>query len=400
MRLNKLTPLFLAAVLLLTGCSETSSVISVTSIEVSGSTASVSEPDFSVVEVSQESSVASSQPQPETILPEQLKLDTQKIYLADGQSYTINSVVYPADALGKQLVWSSTDNSVASIKEGVVEFVNPGSAVITASTLLGDLTESCQVECITICDTVDKLASVLKVSLLSEDSVFNAYLYDTALLEDLTIDPVYGLYSADVKEKIYFVGDETMSEVYPVTFQLTPNFASSCLTALSSGNLTGLSLLQSQACNSAKKFAEAQLSSGLSDYQKIKIIHDYIVKNGNLDALAGEDAAYSETVAYSVLASDIAVSDGYADAFQLLAGIAGIETRVIVGTVNSQRRVWNLVKLNDSWYHIDIVADDRADMTDGTLNYDYFMISDTRIALTHSWNKAVSLLAPDDYIEK
>ena len=56
MRLNKLTPLCLAVMLLLSGCGETSSVISITSVEVSGSTASVSEPDFSVIEVSQESS--------------------------------------------------------------------------------------------------------------------------------------------------------------------------------------------------------------------------------------------------------------------------------------------------------------------------------------------------------
>jgi transglutaminase/protease-like cytokinesis protein 3 len=163
------------------------------------------------------------------------------------------------------------------------------------------------------------------------------------------------------------------------------------------GNSIGLNQLQSQSCSAAKKFAEVNLTAGLSDYQKVKIIHDFIVKNGNLDTV-NDNVAYSETVAYGVLVGNIAVSDGYADAFRLLAGIAGIDNRIIVGAAGTQRRVWNLVKLNDGWYHIDITADDRADMTDGTLNYDYFLISDTRIEFTHSWNKADCLNAPNDYI--
>lgn len=395
MRLNRLAPLGLAAVLLLTGCGGGSSVISVTSVEVSGSTASVSDPEFSVVE----GQSSASEPPQETILPQQLKLDTQKIYLTEGQTYSIGSVVYPANALGKQLVWSSTDNSVASVGDSIVKFERTGSAAVTASTLLGNLTESCQIECITVCDSAEKLESVLKVALISQDSVFNTYIYDPTLLNRLSVDPVYGLFTANLKEKIYFVGDETMTEVYPVSFQLIPNFSSICLKAFSSGNLSGLSPLQSQACNAAKRFVETNLSSGQTDYQKIKLIHDYIVKNGNLDT-SNSEAAYSETVAYGVLGGDIAVSDGYADAFRLISGIAGIEARTVAGTSDSRRRVWNLVKLNEGWYHIDITADDRADMIDGTLNYDYFLISDLRIAATHSWNKAAYLSAPNDYIEK
>ncbi|HNX13641.1 MAG TPA: transglutaminase domain-containing protein [Oscillospiraceae bacterium] len=390
--MNKLVPLGLAAVLLLSGCGG-SSVISVTSVEVSGSSASVSDPDFSVV------SGQSSASEPGAVLPGQLKLDAQKIYLTVGQNCFIGSVVYPADALGKQLVWSSTDNAVASVSEGTVRFEGAGSAVVTASTLLGGLTESCQIECVTVCDSAEKLDSVLKVALMSQDSVFNTYIYDPALLNRLSVDPSYGLFTADLKDKILFVGDESMSEVYPVTFQLTPNFSSVCLKALSSGGLSELSPLQTQALNAAKKFADANLSGEQTDYQKTKIIHDYIVKNGNLDTSGGE-AAYSETVAYGVLVGDISVSDGYADAFRLIAGIAGIEARAVAGTAAGKRRVWNLVKLDGVWYHLDVTADDRADMIDGTLNYDYFLISDLRIAATHSWNKAACFSAPNDYIEK
>jgi len=397
MRSNRLALLGLAVVLLISGCGSASSVITVTSVEVSNKSSSGSNPELSVIEASG-NPASSAQSQADPVLPKQLKLDIQKIYLTVGQVCTIGSVVYPADALGKQLVWSSTDSGVASISEGVVRFERAGSAVITASSLLGDLTASCQVECITVCNTTEKLQFIIKNALLSHDSVFNTYISDPVLLADLSVDPTYGLFTADIKEKIYFVGDETMSEVYPVTFVLNPNFSQSCLKAIAAGNLAGLNELQSQTSSAAKKIVESHLSAGLSDYQKVKVIHDYIVKNGNLDTLQ-EDAVYSETVAYGVLVGNLAVSDGYTDAFQLLTGIAGIDSRVIVGTAGSRRRVWNLVKLSECWYHIDTVADDRADMTDGILNYDYFLISDARIAATHSWNRADSLSAPDDYIE-
>ena len=397
MRLSKIALLGLVVVLFMSGCDGASSVISVTSVEVSGNSSSGSNPDISVVEASGSASSEPSQAQP--ILPQQLKIDIQKIYLAEGQTFKIGSAVYPADALGKQLVWSSTDTGVASVSDGVVQFVNVGSAVIAASSLLGNLAASCQVECITVCDTVEKLQFIIKNALLSQETVFNAYISDPALLSNLSVDSVYGLFTADLKEKIYFVGDETMSEVYPVSFLLTPNFSLSCLKAIKSGNTADLSQLQIQTCNAAKKIVETNISADLSDYQKVKILHDYIVKNGNLDT-GHEGVAYSETVAYGILVGDLAVSDGYADAFRLLAGIAGIETRVITGTVGTQRRVWNLVLLNEAWYHIDIVADDRADLTDGTLNYDYFLISDERIEASHLWNKTDCLNAPDDYIEK
>ncbi len=396
MRLKNLAPLSLAVALFLAGCGGTSSV-SVTSVVIPGSSASVTDPDYSIVEVSENTSSPQSQPQPESVLPKQLKLDAQKIILSEGQTYLIGSVVYPTDALGKQLVWSSTDSNVASINDGMVRFVSPGIAVIAASTLLGDLTVSCQIECITVCDDIEKLNAVVKNALLSGESVFKVYLSDPALLQNLSIDPVYGLFSADVKEKIYFVGDENMSEVYPVSFLLVPNFSSTCVKALASGDFSKLNPLQSQTCSAAKKFAETHLSSDLSDYQKVKIIHDYIVKNGNLDTSIGQEPAYSQTVAYGILVGNIAVCDGYADAFRLLAGMVGIDARVISGSIGSQRRVWNLVQLDGGWYHIDIVADDRADMTDGTLNYDYFLISDERIGVTHTWDRTVTLNAPSDY---
>lgn len=398
MRLKQLAPLGLAVALLLTGCGCDTSVISVTSVEISGSSASVSNPDYSVVSGSTSSSL--SQPQTDSVLPKQLKLDVQKIYLTEGQTFSIGSVVYPVDALGKQLVWSSTDSAVASINNGVVKFENAGTATIAASTLLGELTQSCQVECVAVCDDIETLRSVLINALLSGENVYNVYLFNPNLLDNLTVDPVWGLFSADVKEKIYFVGDESMSEVYPVSFLLTPNFSSSCLKAVAMGNLSGLNELQAQTYAAAKKFVETHLSVDLSDYQKIKIIHDYIVKNGNLDTSTEQEAVYSQKVAYGILVGDIAISDGYADAFQLLSGLVGIETRVISGMVGSSRRVWNLVKLNDGWYHIDIVAADRADLTDGSLNYDYFLISDQRISATHNWNKTLTLNAPSDYIDQ
>ena len=73
-------------------------------------------------------------------------LDKTSISLEKGEKLTLNATIQPADATNKNVSWSSTNPSVATVDaEGVVSAIGDGSARITVTTEDGGMTASCQV---------------------------------------------------------------------------------------------------------------------------------------------------------------------------------------------------------------------------------------------------------------
>lgn len=66
--------------------------------------------------------------------------------LTEGDSYTLSAVVTPDNASDKSLSWSSSDNSIASVENGVVKALSAGSAVITVFSSNPNVSASCTVE--------------------------------------------------------------------------------------------------------------------------------------------------------------------------------------------------------------------------------------------------------------
>ena len=62
-----------------------------------------------------------------------------------GQSAILTASVEPSDATDKSVKWSSSDNGVASVNDGTVVAVSPGSATITVTTVSGGKTATCSV---------------------------------------------------------------------------------------------------------------------------------------------------------------------------------------------------------------------------------------------------------------
>lgn len=50
-----------------------------------------------------------------------------------GDTYYIITMISPGDADDKTLIWSSSDENVATVSDGTVTAIAPGSAEITAS---------------------------------------------------------------------------------------------------------------------------------------------------------------------------------------------------------------------------------------------------------------------------
>lgn len=72
-------------------------------------------------------------------------LDKTSASVKQGKTITLTATVEPADAVNKNVTWSSNDASVATVSNGVVTGVTTGNAQITATTVDGSHTASCTV---------------------------------------------------------------------------------------------------------------------------------------------------------------------------------------------------------------------------------------------------------------
>jgi transglutaminase-like putative cysteine protease len=131
---------------------------------------------------------------------------------------------------------------------------------------------------------------------------------------------------------------------------------------------------------------KSQIPKG-SDFEKIKFIHDYIIENCryNQAAVSNPNNYPSSFTAYGALVEGTAVCEGYSKAFALLCEQVGIESLLVTGTANGIDHMWNMVKCNGQWYHIDVTWDDPV-MDDGSddIHYTYFNVTTDRISRDHT----------------
>lgn len=110
---------------------------------------------------------------------------------------------------------------------------------------------------------------------------------------------------------------------------------------------------------------------GATDYDKVKLIHDYIINNTSYDT------KFVKSSAYDLLVEKEAVCEGYALVAYRLFLAAGLESRIISGEGNGEPHAWNIVKVDGKWYNIDLTWDDPITNTGRqVIRYDYFLKSD------------------------
>lgn len=150
--------------------------------------------------------------------------------------------------------------------------------------------------------------------------------------------------------------------------------------------------------NNAQTLAAAQqihasiVTPGMSEYDQVKAIHDYLVHHITYDG-GSDDRACS---AAGALVDGRAVCDGYAAAFDLMCYLSGIECVRVTGWANG-RHAWNKVKVDGNWYNVDVTWDDPVSYRP-MLVYDYFLISDSAISRDHRQNDGINWpSAPTDW---
>ncbi len=139
------------------------------------------------------------------------------------------------------------------------------------------------------------------------------------------------------------------------------------------------------------------IQSGMTTTEKIKAFHDYIVKYSEYDTkYEGELALYGKglhqsNTAYGLFKNKLAICTGYADTMALLLDRINVENFKVA----SETHIWNVVKLDGVYYHIDATWDDPTNNVFGTISDKFFMVSTETLHeldnTSHTFDKSVYL---------
>ena len=150
--------------------------------------------------------------------------------------------------------------------------------------------------------------------------------------------------------------------------------------------------------NKVNELINELITDDMTDYDKIKTIHDYIINNSiydeekekylNTDIIT----KYSSNLAYGPLFDGYGICSGYSDLMSLFLDKLNIPNY----RISNDKHVWNLVYVNNEWLHLDVTWDDPVtDIGIQVLNYDYFLITTEQLFskdnTKHSFDKNIYL---------
>ena len=153
----------------------------------------------------------------------------------------------------------------------------------------------------------------------------------------------------------------------------------------------GLKLYEAY-CDKITTILAEIIKPNMSDLEKEKAIHNYIIKNVSYGSYGNNVSAYGAII------NGIAVCSGYAQAMATLLCRSGVECYYVGGTmiyssstfVAGQGHAWNIVKIGSKYYHVDATWDDT-----GTNTTAYFNVSDSYMAKSRTWDNSLYPVCSD-----
>ncbi|QJC51063.1 hypothetical protein HGI30_05455 [Paenibacillus albicereus] len=131
----------------------------------------------------------------------------------------------------------------------------------------------------------------------------------------------------------------------------------------------------------SKEIVAGLIRPGMSDEQKAGAIHDWIVRHVRYDE------SLTRYTAYEALELRSAVCQGYALLAYRMLTEAGLETRIVEGTVDTGDHAWNLVRIDGRWHHMDTTWDDPLPDRGDEVSRRYYLLSDEEMRQDHEWTK-------------
>ncbi len=128
----------------------------------------------------------------------------------------------------------------------------------------------------------------------------------------------------------------------------------------------------------AKAFTDSL--AGMSDYEKSLAIHNYVCENlSYVKESEGEDVISC----YAGLVGGKGNCQAYTDSFNLLCGLAGINSGRITGSAAGEDHSWNYIALDGKYYFTDCTFDDGVTDEDRGYGMFYFNLPYPVISINH-----------------
>ena len=143
---------------------------------------------------------------------------------------------------------------------------------------------------------------------------------------------------------------------------------------------------------------DIELLNPMSNYDKLICIYEYLQDNVTYDSKEleaccrlGRSVNPMSHNAYGVLVNKTGVCDGISSAFSLIAQRMGFECSMVSGratfrTQGFSEHAWNIIKIAETYYHIDATWDVNHKEQTGEYSYEYFCVSDDSINRDHDWD--------------
>ncbi len=165
-----------------------------------------------------------------------------------------------------------------------------------------------------------------------------------------------------------------------------------------------------RAYNELKKILIKIIDDQMTDYEKVKTIHDYLIMNVTYDHdlydLLYTDPdnlkSYNGFYLEGVLFDQLAVCEGISKAFTALCNIEGIPCVSVSGyqtsNPNGAGHAWNKVYIDGNWYIVDVTSDGTiVNSQFEILSYQYFLIDEAKYRQKYTGTNYLNITCDDDY---
>jgi len=124
------------------------------------------------------------------------------------------------------------------------------------------------------------------------------------------------------------------------------------------------------------------LEGSMSDMEIALFVHDYFAASFSYD---NSMKVYD---AYGLFNTRTGVCQAYSLAYAAVLRECGIDAVMI--TSEDMNHAWNLIKINGSWYHVDLSYDDPSPDRTGLVLHDNFLLSDDAVRVNHNgWESII-----------
>lgn len=126
----------------------------------------------------------------------------------------------------------------------------------------------------------------------------------------------------------------------------------------------------------------SMVSSDMTEEKKALIIHDYLVYEAeyDYDNMQAGTLPLDSYRSGGLLMKGAGVCQAYSYAYKYLLNRLGLECYVTIST--EMNHAWNIVKIDDAYYHVDCTWDDPVYERLGKVDHSYFLVSDEAIQQT------------------